>query len=82
MYEREREREREFGLADEKDKRAMDLSEPPPAVRLLHVSVFCVFVCILSHVSLCVCMCLYVCVYVCVCWRWTLQMRKTSVLWT
>jgi len=37
---------------DEKDKRAMDLSESPSAVRLLHV---------------CLCVRVCVCVYVCVC---------------
>jgi len=52
----------EVGAADEKDKRAMDLSESPSAVRLLHVCV-CVRVC--AYFVACVCLC--VCVFVCVC---------------
>ena len=48
-----------MGAVDEKDKRAMDLSESPSAVRLLHV-------CVCERESVCVCACVCVCVCVCV----------------
>ena len=47
----------EVDAADEKDKRAMDLSESPSVVRLLRVCV---------SVRVWVCVCVYMCVCACV----------------